>query len=65
VKIRVLQNFNCYEAGQVFEDWPAGMCDVLIGRGLIEEVNEIETASVELDVERADVTPRKAPRKVK
>lgn len=65
MKVRVLQNFNCYEAGQVFDDWPAGMCDILIGRGLIEEVKEVETAAVEPEVERADVSYRKAHKKAK
>lgn len=68
MKIRVIQNFNCYETGQVFDDWPAGMCDILIGRGLIEEVKEapaVETAAVEAETERADAGHRKAPRKVK
>lgn len=65
MKVRILQTFNCYEAGQVFEDWPAGMCDILIGRGLIEEVKEVETAAVQSEVERAEAAPRKSPRKVK
>lgn len=37
MKIRVLRNFDAYEAGQVFDEWPDGMCEVLIARGLIEE----------------------------
>lgn len=65
MRVRVLQNFGCYEAGQVFEDWPAGMCDILIGRGLIEELKFVETAAVEPDVERAEISPRKLPRKAK
>lgn len=65
MKIRVLQNFGCYEAGQVFEDWPAGMCDILIGRGLVEEVVGVETAAVEPEVERAEVSHKKTPRKAK
>lgn len=52
VKIRVLQNYDCYEKGQVFDDWPGGMCELLIRRGLVEE---IETAEVDATVERADV----------
>lgn len=61
MKIRVLQNFDCYEKGQVFEDWPAGMCDLLIRRGLVEEV---ETAAMpEPQVERADVTPKATTKK--
>lgn len=68
MKIRVIQSFNCYEKGQVFEDWPGGMCDILIGRGLIEEVKDtpaVETAAVEHDTETADATPRKTNKRVK
>lgn len=49
MKIRVVRGFGVYEAGQVFEDWPAGMCDILIGRGLIEKVEPV--------VERAEEPP--------
>jgi hypothetical protein len=58
--IRVLVNFDCYEAGQVFQDWPGGMCDLLIRRGLIEEVKDggVETAEAAVAVERADAAPR-------
>lgn len=38
MKVRILVGFNGYEAGQVFEDWPSGMCDGLIAMGAIEEV---------------------------
>lgn len=58
VKIRVLQSFSCYEAGQVFEDWPGGMCEVLIGRGLIEQIKEpvlVERAVATDEVERATI----------
>lgn len=62
MKIRVLQNFDCYEKGQVFEDWAGGMCDILIRRGLIEEV--VETAEEEPAVlERADVSVKHMPKK--
>jgi hypothetical protein len=40
MKIRVLMGFNGYEAGQVFEDWPEGMCEALIQMGTIEAVKE-------------------------
>lgn len=56
MKIRVLRNFDCYEAGQVFDEWPAGMCELLIYRGLIEEVGELETAEAGAETERAEVT---------
>lgn len=38
MKIRVLVGFGGYEAGQVFPDWPAGMCEILIAKQVIEEV---------------------------
>jgi hypothetical protein len=67
MKIRVLMGFRDYEPGQVFEDWPAGMCEVLIARGLIAEVNEpvVERSVVEPEVEQAEASPRagKKPRK--
>jgi hypothetical protein len=40
MKIRILMGFDGYEAGQVFPDWPAGMCESLIGRRMIEEVKD-------------------------
>lgn len=40
MKIRVLIGFNGYEAGQVFEDWPSGMCEGLIAMGAIEQVKD-------------------------
>jgi hypothetical protein len=61
LKIRVLQNFDCYEKGQVFEDWAAGMCDILIRRGLIEEVETAE--AVPETVERAEVAVKHTPKK--
>lgn len=62
MKIRVLQHFDCYERGQVFDDWAAGMCDLLIRRGLIEEV--VETAEeVPETLERADVSVKHMPKK--
>lgn len=44
VKIRVLRGFEGYEAGQVFEDWPSGMCEGLIAMGAIEEVKDAPQA---------------------
>ena len=61
MKIRILQNFDCYEKGQVFDDWSPGMCDILIRRGLIQEVETAEAATVA--VERADVTAKHTPKK--
>lgn len=67
MRIRVLHNFYAYEAGQVFEDWPAGMCEVLIQRGFIEEVKEapaaIETAEAPAEVERAAVEHKRGRKK--
>lgn len=40
MKIRVVMGFEGYEPGQVFEDWPAGMCEGLIAMGAIEEVKD-------------------------
>jgi hypothetical protein len=45
MKIRIIRSYDAYEAGQVFEDWPGGMCEILIQRGLIEEF--VETADAE------------------
>ena len=54
MKIRVIRSYDAYEAGQVFEDWPSGMCEILIQRGLIEEF--FETADAEQETpERAAV----------
>jgi hypothetical protein len=61
LKIRILQNFDCYEKGQVFDDWSPGMCDILIRRGLIQEVETAEAATVA--VERADMTAKHTPKK--
>jgi hypothetical protein len=65
--IRVLRGFDCYEPGQVFADWPAGMCEILIARGLIEEVKPVvvERSIEEPEVEQAEASPRagKKPRK--
>jgi len=61
LKIRILQNFDCYEKGQVFDDWAAGMCDIFIRRGLIEEVETAEAATEA--VERAEVAVKHTPKK--
>lgn len=52
MKIRIVRSYDAYEVGQVFEDWPSGMCEILIQRGLIEEF--VETADAEQEtLERA------------
>jgi hypothetical protein len=61
LKIRVLQNFDCYEKDQVFDDWSPGMCDILIRRGLIQEVETAE--AVPSAIERADMTAKQTPKK--
>lgn len=60
MKIRVVRGFDCYEPGQVFDEWPSGMCEVLIARGLIEPVDEetVERSVDEPVVERAEASPR-------
>jgi hypothetical protein len=61
LKIRVLQTFDCYEKGQVFDDWSAGFCDILIRRGLIEAVETAE--AVPQAFERADMTTKTVQKK--
>lgn len=67
MKIRVLMGFRDYEPGQVFEDWPDGMCEILIARGMIEEVKEpvVERSVEDPEVEHAEASPRagRKPRK--
>jgi hypothetical protein len=67
MKIRIVRGFDAYEPGQVFEDWPGGMCEILIARGLIEEVKDkvVERSIDEPEVETAEASPRavKKPRK--
>ena len=45
VKVRILIGFNGYEAGQVFDNWPSGMCEGLIAMGAIEEVKDESAAT--------------------
>ena len=62
VKIRILRGFRDYTPGQVFDDWPGGMCEILIGQGFIEEVVEDEATEVAADepsVERAEMPRRR------
>lgn len=62
MKIRVLQGFRVYEPGQTFDDWPDGMCEVLIARGLIEQIKPepptVERSVDEPEVERAEASPK-------
>jgi len=67
MRIRIVRGFDAYEPGQVFEDWPAGMCELLIARGLIEEATDkvVERSIDEPEVETAEASPKagKKPRK--
>ena len=65
MKIQVLVGFDAYEPGQVFDDWPAGMCEILIARGLIKPLAVVERSIEEPVVERAEDSPRpkQKPRK--
>lgn len=44
MKVRVLTDFGSYLAGSVFE-WDRGLAELLIQRGFIEEVSDLETAT--------------------
>lgn len=55
MKIRILRGFRDYTPGQVFEDWPGGMCEILIGQGLIEAVVDVASAASALEL--AEATP--------
>lgn len=64
MKVRILKGFSDYLPGQVFEDWPGGMCEILVARGLIEEVlpaglEAVETAEESQDFERAESSPKR------
>lgn len=58
MKIRLLQTFGGYKAGQVF-DWADGMARIYVSRGLAARVEEqaVETATVEHRYERAAIQP--------
>jgi hypothetical protein len=60
MKVRVVQAFQTYKRGQEF-DWPDGMARIFVARGLVEPVVEVETATVESEVEHASV--ERKPRK--
>ena len=66
VKIRIKRNFGNYKAGQEF-DWADGMARVMVARGLVEEVvakaPQVEEATVQPVVERAEERHTKRPRK--
>lgn len=64
MKIRMIRPFRVYRKGDVI-DAPTGMARHWIAHGLAVEdtqrdlTEQLETATAELDVERADATPRK------
>ena len=65
MKVRILQGFASYTPGQVFDDWPDGMSEIFIAKGLIERMQEdveVEVAEQPAAVERAEV-PHKRKRK--
>jgi hypothetical protein len=65
MKIRMVRPFRVYRTGDVIPDAPDGMARYWIANGLaVEEkqqdlVEQLETATAEPVVERADATPRK------
>jgi hypothetical protein len=67
MKIRMVRSFRVYRKGDVL-DAPAGMARHWIAHGLAVEdkqqelPQQIETAAIEPDVERADLTPRRRRR---
>jgi hypothetical protein len=56
MKVRVIADFDAYTRGSIF-DWDAGFAGLLIQRGLIERIEETESADApdESGVERAEV----------
>lgn len=40
MKIRFLIPWRNYAPGQVFDEWPSGMAEEMIRRGIIEEVKD-------------------------
>ena len=52
VRVKILKPFGGYKVGQEFE-WGDGMARVLVARGLVREVRDIEVAAVDKDVEKA------------
>lgn len=66
MKIRVLVDFNAYRAGSEFE-WDRGLAEILIQRGLIEEIKDdppLETAAaVVVADERAEIDHKQGRKK--
>ena len=62
MKVRILQGFAGYEPGQVFEDWPDGMCEIFIAKGVIERLEDravLDAAEESSEVERAEMPARR------
>jgi hypothetical protein len=65
MKVRVLTDFDAYTAGAEF-DWDRGYAELLIQRGLIEEVKEdepLETATAESAADERAMIDHKHGRK--
>ena len=66
MKIRVLVDFDAYLAGSEFE-WDRGLAEILIQRGLIEEIKDeplLETAAeVAVADERAEISHKQGRKK--
>jgi len=58
MKVRVVRPFQNYPMGAEF-DWDDGFASLLVRRGVVERVEEIETASVEERYETANMKTRK------
>ena len=62
MRVRVLKKFDGYRPGQVF-DWGDGMARIMVARGLVERLPDVETAVVERQVERAVMPPARKAKK--
>jgi hypothetical protein len=59
MKIEIVRPFGGYRAGQQFE-WADGMARILVGRGLVKEVEvEVEAAAIAVRSETAAMTVQK------
>tara|TARA_Y100000401_G_scaffold39147_1_gene29683 strand:- start:324 stop:527 length:204 start_codon:yes stop_codon:yes gene_type:complete len=67
LKVRILQAFQTFKIGQVF-NWPDGMANVFVARGLATPVEErsVESADApEESVERAAISSKPKRRRKK
>jgi hypothetical protein len=58
MKIEIVRPFGGYRVGQQFE-WADGMARILVGRGLVKEVAEVEAAAIDVRSETAAMTTQK------